>query len=266
MKSGKKILIADDNCDHGIVTKTLLENAGFNVVGLAKNGEEAVELVRQLAPDVLILDIVMPRYDGYAVLKTLAADKDIKPPVTIVYTCIENDESIRQAIDLGATYYLYKDTDSEVLIDTVAAFCSDASAKSAKLSPPKIRPYGSRNLEERVTEIIHEIGVPAHVKGYQYLRAAIIMAVEDRSVVDAITKQLYPDVAKAFKTTASRVERAIRHAVELAWDRGNVDTLNSYFGYTISGSKGKPTNSEFIAMIADRLQLQRKSSEAGKST
>ena len=250
----KKVLIADDNKDSIFATKVLLEASGFEVVGTATDGFEALNLIEKLSPDVVLLDIVMPRLDGYSILRTVNDMHLENRPKIIMYSCIQNDDSVRQAMTLGADYYLYKDTDSAVLIGAVEALSNGAPSLHGTVVTTK----NHESLANEVTKIIHDIGVPAHIKGYQYLRAAIIMAVEDPDVIDAVTKQLYPSVAGLYATTASRVERAIRHAIELAWDRGNVDTLNGYFGYTISGNRGKPTNSEFIAMIADNLTLSAK--------
>ncbi len=252
MGSEKKILIADDNKDTGMTTQMLLESAGFQVVGVATDGLETIDMIEKLNPDIVILDIVMPRLDGFSILRGVKDLNLEKPPKFIMYSCLQNDDSIKQAVSLGASYYLYKDTDCEVLIRTVEKFCEDESpADFTGVLTKEARDV----LASEVTRIIHDIGVPAHIKGYQYLRTAIVMAIEDKDAIDAVTKHLYPSVAVIHRTTPSRVERAIRHAIELAWDRGNVDTLTGYFGYTISGNRGKPTNSEFIAMIADNLSL-----------
>lgn len=259
MEDRVKILIADDNADGAEITAGFLRGYGFEIVGTVGSGEETISSVEKLQPDVLLLDMCMPRIDGIGVLKALQKMDLPKRPVVIVYTCLGNEEVAEAAMKYGASYYLYKENDYSLLADRIRTFTSDAKEndvptilgkKKEEMSESKSSP-----LERQVTEIIHDIGIPAHIKGYQYIREAIIMAVQDMKVIDSVTKMLYPSVAHRFQTTPSRVERAIRHAVEVAWDRGNVDTLDSYFGYTIQGSKGKPTNSEFIAMIADKISL-----------
>ena len=256
-----QVVIADDNEDFALTTKAMLESQGIEVVAGATTGEDAIAQTRRHKPDVLVLDLCLPRTDGLGVLSALSSrDADNKTSV-LVYSCIGNEEITRQAMAAGAAYYLFKDNDISILVDRIRALaCGDFQRTGAA---PAGEPQLSTQLqlERAITDIIHDIGVPAHIKGYQYLRVAITMAVMDSSILDSVTKQLYPSVARQFQTTPSRVERAIRHAVEVAWDRGNVETLNSYFGYTIHNNKGKPTNSEFIAMIADKLILARKGQE-----
>ena len=256
-----QVVIADDNEDFALTTKAMLESQGIEVVAVATTGEDAIAQTRRHKPDVLVLDLCLPRTDGLGVLSALSSrDADNKTSV-LVYSCIGNEEITRQAMAAGAAYYLFKDNDISILVGRIRALaCGDFQRTGAA---PAGEPQLSTQLqlERAITDIIHDIGVPAHIKGYQYLRVAITMAVMDSSILDSVTKQLYPSVARQFQTTPSRVERAIRHAVEVAWDRGNVETLNSYFGYTIHNNKGKPTNSEFIAMIADKLILARKGQE-----
>lgn len=246
-----KVLIADDDIELGEREKDALESAGYEVVGIATDGEQAISLAKTENPDVIILDMCMPKMDGVGVLQALSdADKDIP---CIIYSELTSGATLAQANKNGAAYYLCKDLDFDVLANRIAEIVEMHHYKNG------FADEGTRtNIEKRVTEIMHEIGIPAHIKGYQYIRESIVMAVMDTDVLDSITKRLYPDVAQIYKTSSSRVERAIRHAVEVAWDRGDVDTLNSYFGYTIAGNKGKPTNSEFIAMIADKLLLESK--------
>ena len=249
--SSKRILIADDNVDSVAVTRSLLESTGAYEIAVASNGYETLDMIDKFKPDVMLLDIVMPNLDGFSILHTLNEMELEKRPKVIMHSCLSNEDSVRQALSMGADYYLYKNTDAEVLARTLERFCEDDDTAPIQ----SIIEEDNGPLTAEVTRIIHDIGVPAHIKGYQYLRTAIVMAAQNRGVIDAVTKQLYPSVAMVHGTTPSRVERAIRHAIELAWDRGNVDTLNGYFGYTISGNRGKPTNSEFIAMIADNLIL-----------
>ena len=256
-----QVVIADDNEDFALTTKAMLESQGIEVVAVATTGEDAIAQTRRYKPDVLVLDLCLPRTDGLGVLSALSSRDAENKTSVLVYSCIGNEEITRQAMAAGAAYYLFKDNDISILVDRIRALaCGDFQRTGAA---PAGEPQLSTQLqlERAITDIIHDIGVPAHIKGYQYLRVAITLAVMDSSILDSVTKQLYPSVARQFQTTPSRVERAIRHAVEVAWDRGNVETLNSYFGYTIHNNKGKPTNSEFIAMIADKLILARKGQE-----
>ena len=256
-----QVVIADDNEDFALTTKAMLESQGIEVVAVATTGEDAIAQTRRYKPDVLVLDLCLPRTDGLGVLSALSSRDAENKTAVLVYSCIGNEEITRQAMAAGAAYYLFKDNDISILVDRIRALaCGDFQRTGAA---PAGEPQLSTQLqlERAITDIIHDIGVPAHIKGYQYLRVAITMAVMDSSILDSVTKQLYPSVARQFQTTPSRVERAIRHAVEVAWDRGNVETLNSYFGYTIHNNKGKPTNSEFIAMIADKLILARTGQE-----
>ena len=250
MENRVKILIADGNeefCAH--VKRRLEQVSGYEIVGTAADGQRAVELMRAAKPDVLVLDLMLSKLDGITVLKR-AREMD-KPPAALVLTGFMTEYVAGMAASLGVQYFMTKPCE----LDAVAERIHEMTAIDGQLRQSAQRRQ-EVNIEAMVTSIIHEIGVPAHIKGYQYLREAIMMAVEDIESVSAITKVLYPSIAKKFKTTSSRVERAIRHAIEVAWDRGDIETLQNYFGYTVSGIKGKPTNSEFISMIADRLRLQ----------
>ncbi len=226
----------------------------FQVVGTANDGEQALRLINQQKPEVLVLDLMLAKQDGIAILKALAGQG--KAPATLATSGFVTDYVASAAANLGAKYLMLKPCDMTALIERLEEIRGDDRRRIPAPKPDKT------SIEAMVTGIIHEIGVPAHIKGYQYLREAIMIAVEDMDVINAITKVLYPRVAKTFQTTPSRVERAIRHAIEVAWDRGDLDTLQRFFGYTVSNTKGKPTNSEFIALIADKLQLQLKSAEA----
>ena len=234
------------------LTAALMQNDAFTVVGCANDGSEAIRQVTQLRPDVLILDLMLSKQDGISVLKAISGLD--KRPITLATSGFVTDYVASAVANLGARYLMLKPCDITALVDRLEEIRAGENLKNAA------RRNDKNSIEAMVTGIIHEIGVPAHIKGYQYLREAIIIAVGDMDVINAITKVLYPQVAKTFQTTPSRVERAIRHAIEVAWDRGDLETLQKYFGYTVNGAKGKPTNSEFIAMIADRLTLSQKKS------
>ena len=270
MKEKITVLIADDNTDFASTLKNCLEEQeDMEVVGMAKDGNEAYEKVLDLEPNVLLLDVIMPHLDGIGVLEKLGNSNLEKMPLCIMLSAVGQDKVTRQAINLGAQYYVVKPFEIDVLIKRIRELKNYqyVSPKNNFISKEQKSSYieisnsnkSEDNLEALVTNIIHEVGVPAHIKGYQYLRDAIMMVVENIEVINQITKQLYPDIAKKYKTTPSRVERAIRHAIEVAWGRGQLETVENIFGYTISASKGKPTNSEFIAMIADKLRLELKS-------
>ncbi len=258
-----RVLIVDDNRDYTNVLRTYLKgDERIEVVGCAYDGIEAMGMIKMTEPDVIILDMVMPNLDGIGVLERLQKTKTEKGPKVLVVSAVLNDGIAAKTIALGAEYFMLKPVDFDVLITRIRMFAQSEQKRGTELSAPQNNSHPNapviQDMETMVTEIIHEIGIPAHIKGYQYLRYAIIMAVDDLDIINSITKELYPTVAKKFNTTPSRVERAIRHAIEVAWDRGDTDVLNSFFGFTIANSKGKPTNSEFIAMIADKLRLQTK--------
>lgn len=246
------VLIADSSEEFcSALSAALQQSERFQVVGTAGDGEQALRLATERKPDVLVLDLMLSKRDGISVLKALSA-MDTRP-VTLATSGFVTDYVASAAANLGARYLMLKPCDISALVERLEEIRGGENQRQAV-----VRRSDKTSIESMVTNIIHEIGVPAHIKGYQYLREAIIIAVGDMDVINAITKVLYPQVAKAFGTTPSRVERAIRHAIEVAWDRGDLDTLQKYFGFTVSNSKGKPTNSEFIAMIADRLVLQRR--------
>ena len=254
MDNTVKVLIADGSEDFcGRLAQTL-RRAGHEVAGIAADGLRAEELLRTTQPDVLIIDLMLPKLDGVSVLKQIAQDGP--HPRVMVLSSFSTPFVSTMTTSLGIEYMMLKPCAPETVCERMEEICSVGAKRE------KERPGQGPDIETMVTNVIHEIGVPAHIKGYQYLREAIIIAVGDMEVINAITKVLYPQVAKTFSTTPSRVERAIRHAIEVAWDRGDLDTLQRFFGYTVSNTKGKPTNSEFIALIADRLQLQLRSGEA----
>ncbi len=252
MEHTTSVFIADSAEDFCAGLTAQLQRAdGFHVIGTAADGEQAIRLIEERKPDVLVLDLMLSKKDGISVLRSLAA-RDCKP-LTLATSCFVTEYVSAAAANLGVRYLMLKPCDMTTLVERL-----EEIRGGENLRYPSKRHTDKTNIESLVTSIIHEIGVPAHIKGYQYLREAIIIAVNDMDVINAITKVLYPQVAKTFQTTPSRVERAIRHAIEVAWDRGDLDTLQRFFGYTVSNTKGKPTNSEFIALIADKLQLQLK--------
>ena len=254
MEHTTTVFIADSAEDFCAGLTAALQRAdGFHVVGTATDGELAARLIEERKPDVLVLDLMLPKKDGLSVLKSISHTE--RKPITLATSAFVTEYVSMAAANLGVRYLMLKPCDLQALVDRLDELRLDSGR------PAIPRRSAPQSIEALVTGIIHEIGVPAHIKGYQYLREAIIIAVNDMDVINAITKVLYPQVAKTFQTTPSRVERAIRHAIEVAWDRGDLDTLQRFFGYTVSNTKGKPTNSEFIALIADKLQLQLKASE-----
>ncbi len=258
MEHTTTVFIADSAEDFCAGLSSALQRAdGFQVVGTAADGEQAIRLILERRPDVLVLDLMLPKKDGIGVLKAIAGMD--RKPITLATSAFMTEYVSSSAANLGVRYLMLKPCDMTAFVERLEEIRGGES-----LRYPVPRRSGKVSIESMVTGIIHEIGVPAHIKGYQYLREAIIIAVNDMDVINAITKVLYPQVAKTFQTTPSRVERAIRHAIEVAWDRGDLDTLQRFFGYTVSNTKGKPTNSEFIALIADKLQLQLKSAEAAQ--
>lgn len=265
-----KVMVADDNKDFTCLLKDYLDNEeDIEVVSVLNNGEEVIENIPKLQPDVVILDIIMPRIDGLGVLEWAYRGNGRNMPKFIVLSGLGQDKITHHALNLGASYYMVKPFDMEILISRIKHYKDDVEVEINQLSNSKYSlDAKGKTLNDmteefdetvilKVTELIHIIGVPAHIKGYHFLRDAIVMAVHNMDIVNSITKLLYPAIAFNYKTTPSRVERAIRHAIEVAWSRGSVDTLNDLFGNTINAGKGKPTNSEFIAMIADKLRLDR---------
>ncbi len=286
-----KVAIADDNERMLRLLGNIIESdEELDVIGTARDGEEAYHVIKTKEPDVVLLDIVMPKLDGLGVLDRVNNDASIrKHPTFIMISAIGQEKITEDAFKRGADYYIMKPFDNDMVLSRIKHVRGKGAAGECEIR--KINAYekeedlSERSLETDVTEIIHEIGVPAHIKGYQYLRDAIIMSVNDmdmlnsitkvlyptiakkyqttasrveRDMLNSITKVLYPTIAKKYQTTASRVERAIRHAIEVAWSRGKMDTIDEMFGYTIHNGKGKPTNSEFIALITDRIRLEYK--------
>lgn len=260
METKVRVLVADSGEDFRyLMADTISAEEDMIVIGTAGDGVETLSLVEQKHPDILVMDLVLTKMDGLGVLRKLSQLP--QKPAIIVVSGFFNDHVVQEAAELGAYYFMPKPCDVPALLERIRQVGS--SRKGTGLAARQgiaIMPQ-SENLEAVVTEVIHEIGVPAHIKGYQYLREAIILTINDMDIINSVTKVLYPTVAKRFGTTPSRVERAIRHAIEVAWDRGDLETLQKFFGYTVSNVKGKPTNSEFIAMIADCLSLRRKVAE-----
>ena len=253
MEKSTVILIADENEEQRAQTCENLRKYGYRNIEEATNGEDALQKIARLRPQVVIVDLWLSKVDGIGVIRAVkrSAVDGWKCPALILTTMVSSPSTLMEATSAGADLCMLKPIDPASLsahIDSLAQF-APKEVHTRRLPP---------DMETQVTKIIHQIGVPAHIKGYQYLRTAILLTIEDTDIINSVTKVLYPSVAKKYQTTTSRVERAIRHAIEVAWDRGDVDTLNSYFGYTIQNNRGKPTNSEFIAMIADNLRLKYK--------
>ena len=281
------VLIADDNKDFcEIIGQYLSKQNDIDLVGVAHDGIEALNQIIRLQPDVVVLDIIMPHLDGLGVLEKLSEEDSIeKLPKIIILSAVGQDKITQRAISLGADYYMVKPFNLELFVKRIRELGNNlliypdyfpsnspnsnsteklgtkADLRENHMSYPVNNTITNqqRNLEADITNVIHEIGVPAHIKGYQYLREAITMVVNNINLLNGITKELYPGIAQTFNTTPSRVERAIRHAIEVAWSRGRVETINKLFGYTIHDEKGKPTNGEFIAMVADKLRMQARS-------
>ncbi|MFD0711067.1 sporulation transcription factor Spo0A [Paenibacillus sp. GCM10027626] len=267
-----EVLLADDNREFiNLLSEYISEQSDMTVTGIAYNGEEVLSMLEgsRKSPDILILDIIMPHLDGLGVLERLR-ELNLSPmPKIIMLTAFGQENITQKAVQLGASYYILKPFDMEMLANRIRQLVgnqtvmsnsgSSSFVNSANLSKSNVVPMSKgKNLDANITSIIHEMGVPAHIKGYQYLREAITMVYNNIEILGAITKTLYPAIAEKFKTTPSRVERAIRHAIEVAWTRGNIDSISHLFGYTINISKSKPTNSEFIAMVADKLRIEHK--------
>ncbi len=258
MNSQIRVLIAEDNIEYAEFLKNTLEGNGIEVVAIAHDGLRALEYIEEYSPDLVTLDIVMPVLDGVEVLKKLKEKTLAKRPNVIVITGAHKENILALCMQNGADYYMLKPCEPKVLVERIRTICNLKSG-GGEISPDKPDLNDKafrRSMEINVTNMIHMVGVPANIKGYQYLRDAIMLAICENDLISAVTKQLYPRVAANYNTSASRVERAIRHAIEVACTRGNEEALYSLFGYTVSNAKGKPTNSEFIAMIADKLRLE----------
>lgn len=262
-----KVLIADDNKEYCSSLKEFINSTeDMEVVDIAFDGIEAFNKINSIKPDIALIDCIMPQLDGIGVLEKLK-DSESKT-MSIMISALNQEKITKRAFELGAQYYIVKPFDKNSLALRIRQLMKEENCSSSPVKFSEIKnPYTINSsssapfdLETKVTNILHEIGVPAHIRGYHYIREAIIMSVNDMDVLNYITKELYPSIAKKCNTTPSRVERAIRHAIEVAWSRGKIDAIDSLFGYTVNNHKGKPTNSEFIALIADRLRLEQKAS------
>lgn len=242
-----KVLIGDDSVEYGIACASTLRGQGMYVMTRPKDGTALLETIKSDAPDVVVMDAILPHMDVIELMKKVQASGG-KRPQFIVTSAYDNPFIEKQVMQGGAAYFMLKPFEISALGERITSLTQ--GGMTGRNAP------GTENMEIVVTDVIHQLGVPAHIKGYHYLREAILSSIEDPELLESVTKLLYPTVAKRFDTTSSRVERAIRHAIEIAWDRGNLDTLNAFFGYTVNTCKGKPTNSEFIALITDKLRLQ----------
>ncbi len=248
MQKQVKVLIGDDTAEYGVSCASILRSQGMYAYTRPKNGNTVLESIRKDTPDVVVIDAVLPHMDAIELMKKAGANGG-KSPAFIVTSAYDNSFVEQQVMQNGAAYFMIKPFDWRVLGERIALLTNQQSLRG-------MTARAGQDLAITVTDIIHQLGVPAHIKGYHYLRCAIVSAYHEPELLESVTKQLYPRVAEQFETTPSRVERAIRHAIEIAWDRGNLDTLNAFFGYTVNTCKGKPTNSEFIALITDKLRLQ----------
>ena len=249
-----RIVVADDNRDFcQLLTEVIEGERDMDLAGVAHNGLEVLDLVEKAAPEVLVLDIIMPHIDGLGVLERLNGLERGQRPKVIILTAFGQEAITQRVVELGADYYILKPFNLEVLIHRIRQLGNAPLPTSTVLRADRRE---APNLELEVTNIIHELGIPAHIKGYLYLRESILLVVDRVELLGGVTKELYPTVAQKFATTPSRVERAIRHAIEVAWSRGNIDSIHRFFGYTVDYERGKPTNSEFIAMVADRLRME----------
>lgn len=247
-----KVAIADDNREFAaIMSEFLMQQPDLDLVGTAYNGEEMLTVIEEKKPDVIILDIIMPHLDGIGVLERINTMSGKRPKI-IMLTAFGQESITQRVVELGADYYVLKPFNMDVLVSRVRQLAGTITEQR----PAVAQAIKSRPVDVEVTSIIRDIGIPAHIKGYQYLRDAIMMIINEIELLGAVTKVLYPQIAEKYSTTPSRVERAIRHAIEVAWNRGNMDIINKIFGYTIKLEKGKPTNSEFMAMIADKLRME----------
>ncbi len=248
-----KVVIADDNAELAAqIRKCLSSKEEFSVEGTASNAREAAEMIRQYKPDAVILDLIMPVSDGFTLLERLASGEFGPMPVTVVLSALRQESIIARVLSMGAHYYMVKPVDTELLYRRLLDL-TDMKLPNAPKMMPAVR---TRSLDEKITSIFLSIGIPAHIKGYQYLREGIKMVMNRPESIGSITKVLYPGIAEGFGTSASKVERAIRHAIEVAWTRGKIENINDIFGYNIYSKNDKPTNGEFIALIADRLQIE----------
>ncbi|HHU92938.1 MAG TPA: sporulation transcription factor Spo0A [Halanaerobiaceae bacterium] len=262
MEDSVRVVLVDDNREFcQLLEEYLNEQENISVVGVGYNGVEGLKLVKEKEPDILVLDLIMPHLDGIGVMEELNR-LDLSSKVkTIILTAFGQEEVTKRVVELGANYYIMKPFDLDKLAERIRQMMKPpkGSSNGYAISSTKVS-RKEVDLDVRITEVMHQLGVPAHIKGYIYLREAIELVIKDIEYLGAVTKELYPSVAAKYNTTPSRVERAIRHAIEVSWDRGNINVLNKYFGSTVSANSGKPTNSQFIAKIADKLRLEMRAS------
>lgn len=256
MEKNLKIVLADDSTEFSKNCAKILKSYGMQVVLTEKDGLKVISKIKAEKPDVLIADVFMPNIDILGVLDEIKGMEQKSRPLVMAVSNYANERLEKEILEAGATYNFIKPFDINIMAERIIKL----SGWRNEITPLRVdkMSFADTDLELMITEIIHQIGVPAHIKGYHYLREAIMLSIKNSEIINSVTKLLYPTVAKKFSTTSSRVERAIRHAIEVAWDRGDIDVLNSYFGYTIQNERGKPTNSEFIAMISDKLRLKLK--------
>lgn len=254
MEKQLKIVVADDSSQLGESCTKTFKAYGMNVSLCPKDGLKLIERVKRENPDIVLADVFMPNLDIIGVIKNINENESKEKPMIMAMSSFDSQRLEKELIDAGVDYYFLKPFDVNVMAQRIIQISGWKNEKAPLVVKDSV--VSDAQLELMITEIIHQIGVPAHIKGYHYLREAIILSIKNSDIINSVTKLLYPTVAKKHNTTASRVERAIRHAIEVAWDRGNIDVLDSYFGYTIQNERGKPTNSEFIAMISDKLRLK----------
>ena len=256
MTSNVKVLISDEQKEFYAKSSAIFNAYDYETIYAPRDGIKVLELVRDYQPDIVLMEVFMPHLDAIGVMQSVRNDPSLKKPLFMIISSFESSALDRELTLNGASYLFLRPVDTDIMVERIIQISKSRQQAPSWDSPVSKPAKAPPDLEMMVTEIIHQIGVPAHIKGYHYLRDSIILAIEEPDIINSVTKQLYPTVAKRNGTTPSRVERAIRHAIEVAWDRGDVDVLNSYFGYTIHNGRGKPTNSEFIAMISDKLRLK----------
>lgn len=257
MKNNLKVLISEEEAKFDVNDRKTMEKHGLNLYFSKRDGVELISKINLVKPDVVIFDMFMPKLDGIGIIRSVNSNAALKKPIMIVVAGSFNPSFEREVMDEGADYFVLKPFLMKDLCERIELINKHKNSPMQNDSSAR-KTNEFHEIQIQITEILHEIGVPAHIKGYNYLRDSIMMSIETPAIINAVTKKLYPAVAQKYQTTSSRVERAIRHAIEVAWDRGDIDILNSYFGYTIHTGRGKPTNSEFIAMIADKLRLSMK--------
>lgn len=253
MSKKLKVLIAEDNLQFAEEVKSCLDaKEEFEVVGIAENGIEAAELIKLTSPDAVVADLIMPGSDGFSLLERISSGELGSRPVTMILSALRQESIIARTLAMGAQYYMVKPVNTELLYKRLLDL-TEMGAPAMQKMLPSVR---TRSLDEKITSIFLSIGIPAHIKGYQFLREGIKMVINEPETIGSITKVLYPGIARHFDTTPSKVERAIRHAIEVAWTRGKIENINTIFGYNIYSKNDKPTNGEFIALIADRLLIE----------